>query len=389
MKSKIKYFIFNGFIAFALVFSLVFGFSKNITFVAHAEYDLRGSDIEIVGKDSGTFSEHNYYHGVDEETGAIFNDESSDAYAFFDDETDTLHMYNPENNDIREITSWASERKFTIHFHNNGTYTINNISIFDYEYGSLEIVTDEDVIVVLKHINANDNIVISGSGEVYCFLKEPEIINILNIGDAYTVSWSTSFDADEFQIMVYSNDLNKWESCATLNNDGEGYYRNTVINYILSNDTGALVRYKICAYVDETMVFETKDFNIQWGMNCIVYSSNYSDYYNGQVYYYFYVDDVEQYVLEECPFEAQDGEQFAGYKIDESDELKQPGETVYLEDGNQIYAIWESAEDFFTISFNANGGLNSMNPVYGISGKYILPNCSLGTPENKIFKWKK
>ena len=52
-----------------------------------------------------------------------------------------------------------------------------------------------------------------------------------------------------------------------------------------------------------------------------------------------------------------------------------------------LYAQW--AENTYTVSFDANGGEGTMEPVSDVSGAYVLPACGFTAPSGKTFdKWK-
>ena len=50
-----------------------------------------------------------------------------------------------------------------------------------------------------------------------------------------------------------------------------------------------------------------------------------------------------------------------------------------------MYALWEPLPTY-TVSFNANGGTGTMNPVNGVSGSYTLPANGFTAPQGKQFK---
>ena len=62
---------------------------------------------------------------------------------------------------------------------------------------------------------------------------------------------------------------------------------------------------------------------------------------------------------------------------------KQPGEEITITEETYIYAVWEDIT--YTVSFNANGGSGSMNPVE-FAGEYTLPSCTFTAPTGKKFK---
>ena len=101
------------------------------------------------------------------------------------------------------------------------------------------------------------------------------------------------------------------------------------------------------------------------------------------------VADGEEFTLEDCGYEAPDGQQFKGWAVGSVDAtpLKQPGDKITITANTVIYAIWENIPAVvYTVSFNANGGTGTMNPVDNVSGSYTLPQCTFTAPAGKQFK---
>ena len=102
------------------------------------------------------------------------------------------------------------------------------------------------------------------------------------------------------------------------------------------------------------------------------------------------LDETEQlggYVLPECTFTAPTGKQFkcwaegsaSGQQYDDGDEYDVTADVTF-------YAVWEDIPVAnYTVSFNANGGSGSMNPVQ-FAGEYTLPSCGFTAPTGKLFK---
>ena len=102
------------------------------------------------------------------------------------------------------------------------------------------------------------------------------------------------------------------------------------------------------------------------------------------------LDETEQlggYVLPQCTFTAPTGKQFkcwaegsaSGQQYDVSYEYDVTANVTF-------YAIWEDIPVAnYTVSFNANGGSGSMNPVQ-FAGEYTLPTCGFTAPTGKQFK---
>ena len=62
------------------------------------------------------------------------------------------------------------------------------------------------------------------------------------------------------------------------------------------------------------------------------------------------------------------------------------GNVADLAKGTNVAQINIGAPETYTVSFNANGGTGTMNPVGDISGSYTLPACTFIAPANKQFK---
>ena len=85
--------------------------------------------------------------------------------------------------------------------------------------------------------------------------------------------------------------------------------------------------------------------------------------------------------------EVPSGKQFKAWAIGGlGGEQKQPGEEITITEETYIYAIWEDIPVVkYNVSFNANGGSGSMNPVQ-FAGEYTLPSCTFTAPTGKQFK---
>ena len=102
------------------------------------------------------------------------------------------------------------------------------------------------------------------------------------------------------------------------------------------------------------------------------------------------LDETEQlggYVLPECTFTAPTGMQFKCWA--EGSASGQQYDVGYEYDVTAnvtFYAVWEDIPvATYTVSFNANGGSGSMNPVQ-FAGEYTLPTCGFTAPTGKQFK---
>lgn len=102
------------------------------------------------------------------------------------------------------------------------------------------------------------------------------------------------------------------------------------------------------------------------------------------------LDETEQlggYVLPECTFTAPTGKQFKCWAEGSASGTQYNVGYEYDVTANvTFYAVWEDIPvATYTVSFNANGGSGSMNPVQ-FAGEYTLPTCGFTAPTGKQFK---
>ena len=100
------------------------------------------------------------------------------------------------------------------------------------------------------------------------------------------------------------------------------------------------------------------------------------------------VEEGSRYVLPACSFTAPDGQEFKAWEIGGIEYNAGDGYVVL---GNtEIKALWKDSTVIpttFTITFNANGGTGSMEPVTVEEGsRYVLPACSFTAPDGQEFK---
>jgi len=100
------------------------------------------------------------------------------------------------------------------------------------------------------------------------------------------------------------------------------------------------------------------------------------------------VEEGSRYVLPACSFTAPDGQEFKAWEIGGIEYNAGDGYVVL---GNtEIKALWKDSAVIpttFTITFNANGGTGSMEPVTVEEGsRYVLPACSFTAPDGQEFK---
>ena len=100
------------------------------------------------------------------------------------------------------------------------------------------------------------------------------------------------------------------------------------------------------------------------------------------------VEEGSRYVLPACGFTAPDGQEFKAWEIGGIEYNAGDGYVVL---GNtEIKALWKDSAVIpttFTITFNANGGTGSMEPVTVEEGsRYVLPACGFTAPAGQEFK---
>ena len=100
------------------------------------------------------------------------------------------------------------------------------------------------------------------------------------------------------------------------------------------------------------------------------------------------VEEGSRYVLPACGFTAPDGQEFKAWEIGGVEYNAGDGYVVL---GNtEIKALWKDSAvvpTTFTITFNANGGTGSMEPVTVEEGsRYVLPACGFTAPAGQEFK---
>ena len=90
-----------------------------------------------------------------------------------------------------------------------------------------------------------------------------------------------------------------------------------------------------------------------------------------------------EYVLPECEFTAPSGKFFAGWKVNGEGSILLPGAKITISGNTRLVAQWSVTT--YTVSFDANGGAGTMNPLSDQLGEYTLPECAFTAPEGKHF----
>ena len=101
-------------------------------------------------------------------------------------------------------------------------------------------------------------------------------------------------------------------------------------------------------------------------------------------------DENATYTLPANGFNAPQGKEFAGWKLNGQGDLLQPGATITITANVELVAQWKDIEVVpptqYTITFDSNNGTGSMNPVQINEGEqYALPQNGFTAPEGKEF----
>ena len=100
------------------------------------------------------------------------------------------------------------------------------------------------------------------------------------------------------------------------------------------------------------------------------------------------VEEGSRYVLPACGFTAPDGQEFKAWEIGGIE--YNAGDDYVVLGNTEIKALWKDSAVIpttFTITFNANGGTGSMEPVTVEEGsRYPLPACGFTAPAGQEFK---
>ena len=100
------------------------------------------------------------------------------------------------------------------------------------------------------------------------------------------------------------------------------------------------------------------------------------------------VEEGSRYVLPACGFTAPAGQEFKAWEIGGIE--YNAGDDYVVLGNTEIKALWKDSAVIpttFTITFNANGGTGSMEPVTVEEGsRYVLPACGFTAPDGQEFK---
>ena len=311
----------------------------------------------------------------------------------------------------------AAHSYFTVSFEVDDAITYDAISVLEYDenagtWGGMFIARDlqqiivdgkikkvsfyaDDVCAKLLRLYAYNSSIAVAKSDTFTvnwtpseMTKQPQGATV-DIGSTYTFTWDTTFDA-RFRILYWNTLTNDWDAIADT----------TGKSYSVTNDTEKSVTYQVCADIPYTMsngstnyifdVVDSQTFIVTWAEPApteYMYS-----YYPGEAEGSpdsDYAVDGQEITLAACMFSAPANKQFKGWAVGSlsATPLKQPGDKITITAETYIYAIWEDIPAVtYTVSFNANGGTGTMDPVDNVSGSYTLPSNSFTPPANKQFK---
>lgn len=94
-----------------------------------------------------------------------------------------------------------------------------------------------------------------------------------------------------------------------------------------------------------------------------------------------------EYHLPTCTFIAPNGQEFAGWKVNNTGELLEVGAVINVTADVEIVAQWKDETPVvYVVSFNANGGTGTMSDIEVVQGQQLtLPACTFTAPEGKEF----
>lgn len=100
------------------------------------------------------------------------------------------------------------------------------------------------------------------------------------------------------------------------------------------------------------------------------------------------VDSPASYTLPDCEFTTPDiTKTFAGWDVNGT--TYQPGPKCSISENTTITATWKDADPAFTVTFDADGGTGTMDPVILNEAEakvYELPVCEFTAPTGKLFQ---
>ena len=103
------------------------------------------------------------------------------------------------------------------------------------------------------------------------------------------------------------------------------------------------------------------------------------------------ITDVKgEYTLPECTFAAPAGQEFVGWKVNNTGDLLMPGAVINVNADATIFAQWQDLPPVtYVVSFNANGGTGEMATLSNQHDDYVLPENGFTAPNGQHFAgWK-
>ena len=92
----------------------------------------------------------------------------------------------------------------------------------------------------------------------------------------------------------------------------------------------------------------------------------------------------DNYKLPSCMFSAPAGKYFSGWTV--GGYPKDPDDTINVIGNTTVYASWRDIpSQGYTVTFDANGGLGTMQKINNRYGEFTIPECSFTAPSGKRF----
>ena len=205
--------------------------------------------------------------------------------------------------------------------------------------------------------------------DVYDEEQDGWVVGLIDTSEEFTITWTSNEHVHAYGAIPNGKDeTNHWKECTDPACPDKAHSK---IEVEAHKDNGADNKCDVCGYdlpVPEYVV----SYNENGGSGTMV----------GDV-----IEKGGTFTLEACTYTAPEGKRFKAWAIGSvNGEQKQPNEQIIITAETYIYAIWEDIPVAnYTVSFNANGGSGSMNPVQ-FAGEYSLPSCGFTPPSGKQFK---
>ena len=192
---------------------------------------------------------------------------------------------------------------------------------------------------------------------------------LIDTSEEFTITWTSNEHVHTYGAIPNGNDeTNHWKECTDPACPDKAHSK---IEVEAHKDNTADYKCDVCGY-DLPVPEYNVSYNENGGSGTMV----------GDV-----IEKGGTFTLEACTYTAPEGKRFKAWAIGSvNGEQKQPNEQIIITAETYIYAIWEDIPVVkYNVSFNANGGSGSMNPVQ-FAGEYTLPSCTFTAPTGKQFK---